>query len=1005
MNRNNVVREINHDIWRRSSWVYVKLQTLLEDFINKYLTICCYNYDGMMLKEKLGIAEDKINTVDFKNIYALNRYANDLKHNNSDISFDSKFLKTYIEDFNNLIYKAMPDSTEYYLDDSFFSPTIQIQNYKKDERVVLQDGDKAKRDERCIISCGVGQQDNGFVVLIDKREPNLSEFEKSVYTIIFNFLQRSSQVKKSQFFLEKEREKGVQFDYAKAYRYQMMLLYALLNGYSSDGELAVCPKGTDIEIIEIAFEDITNYAKKIALLCKINLPAIKLVFHNNAPTISAEEKANLCIDNLIENSDKRSFLFANNLVYKIENLDQERILREFLLEFFNCKNFRPGQLEAIKAILNTSKCSVCVMPTGAGKSIVYYMNALLSPCPTIVISPTRILAKDQQRNLLERHGIDDCAIYREEDNAKLALDHKFIYMTPEDLQSYELVIKIIHYNSNLMISNVVLDEVHTICNWSHDFRPDYLMLCNNLFAFLDHCKISGFTATANHKILTDIVKQLKIENADVMQPLNFNAGNFSFEYIPCESELQQLKTLIDTIKAFILHRENEEDKMIVFTCNNSEAKKLSRKLNALENYDTSYFDAEHTYSYQDFISGRKHVLIADSEMGIGINLPSVVSVVHYGLPNSKAQYVQEIGRANRTLNSGKSTVIFIGNSHLTKTESKLINLETSIDEIINIINHTDSELSTLFRATIGSSENYNASAKGICSLYGALKNTNNFTVIEIPKRSDEAKTKVQKYLYKLHLLGIVENWYVKFEDQSMICIQVEMEFTKDILDKVKERCISYLNQMGSFAKYVYDISNADRIEEVIYIFEKWFYDEFLRYHREQLMNVIEFFNYYSSCVNRDDILNELSSYFSATLQTVEDEKKYIDKISHEELLSNPELINGKMSSAAEELLATGYDVKLDLICYLYQLSRDSENATNRLLRIVDNASNTERRSLLEHLYNFYADCDEVNKLKLFAKFAEYFSLKDVLNTLYSRLSFDIVYYGILAKEANSRMEE
>ena len=398
--------------------------------------------------------------------------------------------------------------------------------------------------------------------------------------------------------------------------------------------------------------------------------------------------------------------------------------------------------------------------------------------------------------------------------------------------------------------------------------------------------------------------------------------------------------------------------MIVFTRNNREAKALSGELFKLENYDTSCFDAEHTYSYQDFITGRKHVLIADGEMGIGINLPSVVSIVHYGLPNSKAQYVQEIGRANRTLNSGKSTVIFIDNSNLTKPETKLINFETSIDEIINIINITNSELSSLFRSTIGSSESYNASAKGVCALYNSLKNTDNFMVIEIPKQNEGDKLRVQKYLYKLHLLGIVENWYVKFEDQTMICIQIEVEFTKEILEKIKDRVISYLNQMGNFGKFIYEISNADRIEDVIYIFEKWFYDEFLRYHREQLMNVIEFFNYYSSNTNKNDILKELSSYFSATLQTLEDEKKYIDKISHEELLSSPEMINGKMSSAAEELLSSSYNVKLDLICYLYQFQRNSDDSTNRFLRIVDNASNIERRSLLEHLYKFYSNCND-----------------------------------------------
>lgn len=1003
MKGKNIVREINHDIWRKSNWVYVKLQTLLEDFINKFLFSCYYDFDGIMLKEKIGIVEDKINGINFKNFYTLNRYANDVKHNNSDISFDDEFLKSYINDFNDLVYKAMPDLTEFYLDDSSFNPTIQIQNHTKSSRNKSEIKDTIRKNDTCIIRCGVGQQDYGFKINIYKKESNLSEFEKSVYTIIFNFLQRSSQVNKSIFVLEKEREKGVSFDFARLYRYQMLLLYALLNGHSSKGKLEVSPQEKDVEIVQIAFDDIKNYAKKIACLCQKELPLMELIFNEGAKSISVDKLADFYSENLSEKSDKSSFLYANNLIYKIENFAQEKILKEFLTEFFGYANFRHGQLDAIKERLNAKKCSVCVMPTGAGKSIVYYMNTLLSPCPTIIISPTKILAKDQKRNLLELHGIDDCAIYLEDENYELSLDHKFIYMTPEDLQSYELVLKIIHYNSNLMISNVVLDEVHTICNWSHDFRPDYLMLCNNLFAFLDHCRFLGFTATANHKILSDIVQQLKIKNTDVVQPINFNAGNFSFEYVPCKSEEQQLISLIETISAFISHRENENDKMIVFTRNNSEAKALASALFKLENYDTSCFDAEHTYSYQDFIVGRKHVLIADSEMGIGINLPSVVSVVHFGLPNSKAQYVQEIGRANRTLNSGKSTVIFIDNNNLTKAETKLINFETSIDEIINIINRTKSELSSLFRSTIGSSENYNASAKGICALYHSLKSVDNFTIIEIPKKNNNDKLNVQKYLYKLHLLGIVENWYVKFEDQSMICIQVEMEFTKDILEKVKERVILYLNKMGNFGKFIYEISNVEHIEDVIYIFEKWFYDEFLRYHREQLMNVIEFFNYYSSNNDKEDILEELSSYFSATLQTLEDDKKFIDEISHEELLSNPELINGKMSNAAEELLSSSYSMKLDLICYLYKFMRNSEDSANRFLRIVDNASNTERRSLLEHLYKFYANCDDAEKLSLINKFSEYYSTKDIINILYTRLPLDIIYYGYLAKEANKKM--
>ena len=82
MNEKNIVSEINRDIWLESNWVYVKLQTLLEDFINKFLFSCYCDFDGIMLKEKIGIVADRISNVDFKNFYTLNRYANDIIHNN-----------------------------------------------------------------------------------------------------------------------------------------------------------------------------------------------------------------------------------------------------------------------------------------------------------------------------------------------------------------------------------------------------------------------------------------------------------------------------------------------------------------------------------------------------------------------------------------------------------------------------------------------------------------------------------------------------------------------------------------------------------------------------------------------------------------------------------------------------------------------------------------------------------------------------------------------------------
>ena len=110
----------------------------------------------------------------------------------------------------------------------------------------------------------------------------------------------------------------------------------------------------------------------------------------------------------------------------------------------------------------------------------------------------------------------------------------------------------------------------------------------------------------------------------------------------------------------------------------------------------------------------------------------------------------------------------------------------------------------------------------------------------------------------------------------------KVDFDKKTIESVKSRAISYFNMMGEFNNYTYEITNAASIKEIIYIFEKWFYNEFLRYHREQLLNVVEFFNYYSQSNDRNQILGELSNYFATTLKTVDDKKGYLSEVSQTE---------------------------------------------------------------------------------------------------------------------------
>src|SRR6476661_3768724 len=73
-------------------------------------------------------------------------------------------------------------------------------------------------------------------------------------------------------------------------------------------------------------------------------------------------------------------------------------LREHLQNLFGLDEFRPSQREVIEDVLG-GKDVLCVMPTGAGKSLCYQLPAAVSGGLTIVVSPLISLMEDQVQQL------------------------------------------------------------------------------------------------------------------------------------------------------------------------------------------------------------------------------------------------------------------------------------------------------------------------------------------------------------------------------------------------------------------------------------------------------------------------------------------------------------------------------------------------------------------------------------------------------------------------------
>lgn len=218
------------------------------------------------------------------------------------------------------------------------------------------------------------------------------------------------------------------------------------------------------------------------------------------------------------------------IYHKIE--DNCSRLRYFLNLIFRKEDFRPGQLPILNRALQL-KSVIGLLPTGGGKSLTYQLAAMLQPSVTLVVDPLKGLMKDQYDGLLNI-GID-CISYINSDITKnyeegrkreLALTGsqvQIMFLSPERLSIHRFrdVLRSMR-ESSVYFSYGVIDEVHCVSEWGHDFRLAYLHLGRNLFNYVlpkevegedNHISLFGLTATASFDVLADVERELSGPNA------------------------------------------------------------------------------------------------------------------------------------------------------------------------------------------------------------------------------------------------------------------------------------------------------------------------------------------------------------------------------------------------------------------------------------------------------------------------------------------------------------
>lgn len=362
-------------------------------------------------------------------------------------------------------------------------------------------------------------------------------------------------------------------------RIEKVLTEALISGYldinANKWKIAVIER--DIPCAAIAIKDLRESYEHLCALRGSNekFPSIELTIISNQHFVDSplhlgnrvrvDQKCSIefdiCIDTSILLRDKiadlpieinsktfyvvRSSHYSKAIrtIYSAENIEyeplvkktvhgeyislpeREEVLEYFLQNLFRKYKFREGQLPILSRVL-TNKTTIGLLPTGGGKSLTYQLPSLLQPGVTIVVDPLVTLMVDQYNGLVnQRIDVSACinsSMSRVEKSFHLGRlqsgQVQFMLLSPERFmmkEDFRDEILSMNIDNHVYFSYGVIDEVHTVSEWGHDFRPAYLQLGRNMTRFMQtktgkDVAVIGLTATASFDVLADVERELTL---------------------------------------------------------------------------------------------------------------------------------------------------------------------------------------------------------------------------------------------------------------------------------------------------------------------------------------------------------------------------------------------------------------------------------------------------------------------------------------------------------------
>jgi ATP-dependent DNA helicase RecQ len=623
-----------------------------------------------------------------------------------------------------------------------------------------------------------------------------------------------------------------------------------------------------------------------------------------------------------------NYSFSSPPAVKLLNKPSEKELEYFLNYLFRKLSFWEGQYDGISRALQGEDLLI-LLPTGAGKSLVYQLASMLLPGRTIVIDPIISLMNDQIDNL-SNIGIDRCVAITSEitdPNIRSKLveifgqgEYLFTFIAPERFQMEDFRNSLRTLTVNFPVALIVVDEAHCVSEWGHDFRTSYLNIGRTS---REYCKsqdkmppLIALTGTASRSVLKDVERELQINDTDaVITPKTFDRKELKYEIINATSDekiarlkgylSQKLPTLFKLSPTTFFQPRGKETFSGIIFCPHINGdfgvEKVAEEIRQSLGIPVSTFSGGEPrhMNHEDFVIRRHQItkdfkynkaplLVATKAFGMGIDKPNVRYTIHYNISPSIEAFYQEAGRAGRDKKNAYSCIIVSNDDP--ERNLQLLDPNSEIEEIKQSINNIkrseEDDITRVLFFHTNSFRGITEEKENVLAVLNQIGDTSKKSerVIQIPRKiKEKEKEKENKYkkareimekaLHRLLLIGVISDYTIDYsKDEFKVSIT---GYTKD---QVIESYRNYIKSYQVLSEKLLEVEKASELKNlpidkfilsIIELLLDFIYGIIERGRRRALLEMIEVCNLKSD----KEIRSRILQYLEATEYT-----EYLEKL-------------------------------------------------------------------------------------------------------------------------------